>query len=336
MRRTGPSPVRARTYTKPSRSSKKTRRAERPLWRNPGVVVFLLAAAMVTAGFAVFLKARHDAPVLSARMGPLAVRLERARWMVDHMDHSGGFSRPAAMMPGMPEPGEQRLAVELAFRNVGVRPVRYGGHEFSLVTDRGKSYEVYGSDLGTAELRRGQSLNTSLYFDVDTTEDPGRLRLLWRRDGATVYMPLPDPPEHYHARPRGDVVWPGDVTLLLPVGNSDRGAVLFTTTYGCIACHGDPKRPGTNMVGPHLGAIGVVAGEREAEKAAPQYIYESILRPNDFIVEECRDGVPCSSPSAMPDYAQLLSLQDMADLVTYLMLLTGTDTAAGEPSQAGS
>lgn len=300
------------------------------------MVVFLLAAAMLTAGFAVFFEARREAPVLSARLGNLAVRLEQARWMADHMDHGGGFTRPATMMPGMPEPGIQRLAVELAFRNAGDWPVGYHGEEFSIVTDRGETYGIYGADLGTAELGRGQSLNTSLYFDVDTDEDPGRLRLLWQRDGDRVFMPLPDPPDHYHARPRGDVVWPGDVTVLLPLGSSERGAELYGATYGCIACHGDPERPGTNMVGPHLAAAGVVAAGRQEGKAAPQYLYESILRPNDFIVEECRDGMPCSTPSAMPDYAELLSLQDMADLIAYLMLLTDAGTAVEGSGQAGS
>lgn len=275
---------------------------------------------MLAAGVAVFVQARRESPVLAARVGGLAVRLERARWMTDHMDHGGGFARPAVMMPGMPEAGFQRLSVELSFHNAGSRPAAFQGEEFSLVTGRGETLEIYGADLGTARLGRGQSLNTSLYFDVNTTADPGRLRLLWRRGGEKVYMPLPAPPEHYHARPRGDVVWPSDVTILLPMGNSERGAELFSAAFGCVACHGDPARPGSNPIGPHLGAIGMVAGERQDAKAAPQYIYESILRPNDFIVEECRDGRPCAAPSAMPDYAELLSLQDMADLVAFLML----------------
>lgn len=304
-------------------AKRRQKKAGRPGWKNPGVLIFLVACALLTAGFAVLVQARRESPVLSARVGRLAVRLERARWMTDHMDHGGGFARPATMMPGMPEPGIQRLSVELAFHNAGSGPTRYRGEEFSLLMGSGETLDVYGADLGTAELAAGQSLNTSIYFDVDTTEDPGRLRLLWQRRDEKVYMPLPPVPEHYHARPRGDVVWPADVTILLPLGNAERGAVLYGATFGCVACHGYTERPDTNLVGPHLGTIGSVAGERLAEQTAPQYLYASILRPNDFIVEQCRGGMPCSSPSAMPDYAELLGLQDMADLVTFLMLQTG-------------
>lgn len=300
-------------------------------WKNPGVLAFFAALAMLLAGVAVFVEARRSSPVMAARVGNLAVRLEQARWMSDHMDHGSGFSRPSSMMPGMPETGTQRLSVELAFRNTGNLPVHYRGEEFSLAFEGGEIVDVYGADLPGAELGRGQALNTSIYFDVNTDDDPGRLRLLWQRDGRQVYMPLPSPPEHFHARPRGDVVWPRDVTVLLPLGNSERGAALFESTFGCVACHGRIERPGSNFVGPHLAAIGSTAASRDAEKSAPQYLYESVLRPNDYIVETCRDGRPCTSPSAMPDYGELLSLQDMADLISFMML----QTLPAPPEEAG-
>jgi hypothetical protein len=53
--------------------------------------------------------------------------------------------------------------------------------------------------------------------------------------------------------------------------------------------------------------------------AAAQYIYESILSPGAFIAPECKDGNPCSEPTAMPEYASLMNLQDFADMVTFLL-----------------
>ncbi len=300
------------------RRGKKTSDMARPWWASPGVAVFAVALLMAAAGLALMIQAQRQAPVLAATVGDFSVRLQRARWMTDHMDHGGGFARPATMMPGMPEPGVQRLSVELALHNAGSEPVEYLGEEFSLVSSLGESYAVFGADVGIARLARGQRLNTALYFDVDTLTDPGLLRLRWQRGDRRVTMPLPPPPEHYHAQPRGDVVWPDAVTFLLPIGNFERGETLYAATFGCIACHGDVSRPASNPVGPHLGRIGTVASERVAGQPATQYIYESILRPNDYITAECHPGMPCSTPSAMPDYAELLGLQDMADLVTYL------------------
>ena len=54
---------------------------------------------------------------------------------------------------------------------------------------------------------------------------------------------------------------------------------------------------------------------------APQYIYESIVEPAAFIAPECKGGLPCVTPTAMPEYASLMDLQDAADLLGYLLEL---------------
>ncbi len=90
-----------------------------------------------------------------------------------------------------------------------------------------------------------------------------------------------------------------------------------------MACHGDPGVPGSNNVGPHLGTIGATAGTRIEGLPAAQYIYESILEPSAFIAPECKDGQPCQEPTAMPEYASLVTLEHVADLVTYLLEQTG-------------
>ena len=74
-------------------------------------------------------------------------------------------------------------------------------------------------------------------------------------------------------------------------------------------------------VAPWHGDLGVNAPNRVEGLSAEQYIYESILYPNYYIVPECPTGA-CSEPSSMPNnYIQDFSNnpQDLIDIVTYLL-----------------
>lgn len=119
------------------------------------------------------------------------------------------------------------------------------------------------------------------------------------------------------ATPEADVVWPEDVAEL-PEGNPDNGGSLYVS-YGCVGCHGDPTVEGSNAVGPWLGNIHADGATRIDGTSSEQYIYESILHPNDFIAPVCANGNPCS-PDVMPkDFGTRMSLQDIADIIAYLM-----------------
>ena len=109
----------------------------------------------------------------------------------------------------------------------------------------------------------------------------------------------------------------------LPAGDADAGVDAYLA-QGCTGCHGLPDSPAENHlgVGPHLGNIANVGADRVPGMSAEQYIYESILDPNAFIVEECPLG-PCVEPSQMRmDYPDVLTEQGMADLIAYYMTLT--------------
>jgi mono/diheme cytochrome c family protein len=112
--------------------------------------------------------------------------------------------------------------------------------------------------------------------------------------------------------------WPEDVAEL-PEGDATAGGERFVSA-GCTACHGDPATPGSNAVGPHLGNIGNAGADRVEGMAADQYIYTSILHPNDFIAPICANDQACNQPSAMPsNFGQTLTPEDMANLIAYLM-----------------
>lgn len=288
-------------------------------WRQPGVLVFLGVVALALVGWLLVLRAGQKVTTRQATQGGLRLRMDEARWILDQMDHGENFQKPSVMMPDMPEWGSQRVTLDLSVYNESEEIQIFDGGEFFLVPEIGDEVAPMGAQVGRARLAPGQALNTALHFDFDTTLPHGKLRVAWRRAGEIAYFPIPEPAEHYHLRPRGgELNLPPDARLVMPLGKAERGRRLFFERYGCVACHGDPEVPGSNNVGPHLAGVASAAGGRVEGLPAAQYLYESILDPNAVIAPECKGG-PCSSPSAMPEYASLVSLQDVADLLAYLI-----------------
>jgi len=307
------------------RASRELRRRREALrwWTQPGVLLFGGAICLATIGWGLVIQAGRRIPVEEATIDGLYLHLEQARWILDQMDHGENFQKPSVMMPDMPEWGRQRVTLELAFHNRSPESRVYDGSEFFLVPDLGDAVPPVGAQAGRARLAPGQTFNTAVHFDFDTTAPHGKLRVEWRRGGESVFFPVPEPAEHYHLRPRGgEVAFPPQARMVLPLGEPERGRRLFVGVYGCVACHGDPEVPGSNNVGPHLAGIGRAAGGRIEGKSAAQYVYESIIEPGAFIAPECKGGLPCSEPTAMPEYASLMSLQDLADVLSYVAGLT--------------
>ena len=119
--------------------------------------------------------------------------------------------------------------------------------------------------------------------------------------------------------PLSSVEWPETVEELTE-GDAENGPDVYQLN-GCAGCHGNPEDPNWVGLGPWLGNIGKDAETRVEGMSAEQYIYESILDPNAFIAPDCPNG-SCNDPSVMrQDYPNLLSDQDMADLVEYYMTL---------------
>ncbi len=290
----------------------------------PGVLVFAGALILAAVGWGLLVNAARRLPVREATIDGLHVRFDDARWVLDQMDHGENFAQPAAMMPDMPMFGSQRVTTYIALENRTDQVREYRGEEFFLVPEIGDEVPPFGAVIGQASLEPGQTINTAISFDIDTQKPHGRLLVEWRRDGKTAYFPIPEPADHFHLRPRGAADLPPDARLLLPIGKANRGARLYAGTYGCGACHGDPSIADSNNIGPHLGRIAAVAGDRIKDVRPEQYIYESIIDPGSFIAPECKGGVPCDEPTAMPEYSSLVTLQDAADLLAYLLELRGS------------
>lgn len=100
------------------------------------------------------------------------------------------------------------------------------------------------------------------------------------------------------------------------VGDVASGAALFANVPGnapCSSCHYVDSDQ--MLVGPGMLGVGERAGERVSGEDAAEYLRNSILHPNDHVVE----GYPAQ---VMPqNYGDSLSEEDINDLIAYMLSL---------------
>ncbi|MGJ3238392.1 MAG: c-type cytochrome [Anaerolineae bacterium] len=115
-----------------------------------------------------------------------------------------------------------------------------------------------------------------------------------------------------------------DDPLFEAIANADaaNGEALFAANalVPCSTCHHVIENPETQLAGPNQWQLFSHTVERIAEGTidAPgpyTYIYESIINPNDYIVEGYVAGV------MIQGYGDALSEQELYDLVAYLVTL---------------
>lgn len=114
------------------------------------------------------------------------------------------------------------------------------------------------------------------------------------------------------------------VLLVSRFGNPARGDELFHTVfnntstgpYACATCHNAASED--RLIGPGLYNLRGHADHRVEGEVTEVYIYNSILHPNDFIVP----AEPPYPANLMPNnYRDLLSDQDLYDIIAYLLTL---------------
>lgn len=96
--------------------------------------------------------------------------------------------------------------------------------------------------------------------------------------------------------------------------DAERGQQVFLSSHaGCSVCHS--VTPGVEGVGPNLSGVGLVAGARVPGLTAEEYLRQSILDPDAYVV----DGFP--SGQMLDNYRETLSDEDVDALVTFLTTL---------------
>lgn len=279
------------------------------------VVACALALLTAFGGAALAFWTRSLQPRRQVEHSGLRLRLERATWLHEPVDHGDAVKLPAST--GAPRPGEHRLRVELTLFNAGQQEQGFSPRELLLTSSSGPAWRPSGGEPEASHLLPAQALSLSLHFDVPSTAGP--LRLEWERSGERAALLSTRPPPSV-SEPAAPVPWPPRVEEL-PPGNPVAGSALFRGRFACIACHGDPAQQGPRRLGPSLRDFARVGARRVVGRTAAQYAYESLLDPGAYVAPECGGGAACPQPSTMPLYGELLSPQQMADMVSYLVSL---------------
>jgi len=101
-------------------------------------------------------------------------------------------------------------------------------------------------------------------------------------------------------------------------GDTAAGKALFAqpligTQPGCGTCHS--LNPDEVLVGPSMAGIGTRADTRVSGQAAADYIRESILHPDNYVVEGFQPGV------MVQVWEQELTSEQIDNLIAYLLTL---------------
>lgn len=97
------------------------------------------------------------------------------------------------------------------------------------------------------------------------------------------------------------------VSALLENADAANGDALLTQ-YQCVACH----RLAAEVVAPRFVNMAEIAAERRPPMSAAAYIYESITRPSEYVVEGYADTMP-------QDFGTRISDDELGDIIAYLL-----------------
>lgn len=107
---------------------------------------------------------------------------------------------------------------------------------------------------------------------------------------------------------------PADLAEAIANGNVDN-ALTLVAARGCIGCH--QLDPANQLVAPTWHNVGDTAVSRIPGMSPAEYLHQSILKPNDFIVEGYLANI-------MPQtYGDQLTTQDFGDIIAYLLSQNG-------------
>lgn len=148
-------------------------------------------------------------------------------------------------------------------------------------------------------------------FRIDQIENLANFVMNWEDEALTQPDVTPSPIEGVGT----------DITVELPEGDATRGEQL-AVAQGCAGCHISQQIGPPWMSTDSQPGIGTRAEERYTQpdytgnaESAQQYLLESIVQPNIFVVEGFQ-------PNIMPqNYGDLITDQQAADIIAYMLTL---------------
>lgn len=103
-------------------------------------------------------------------------------------------------------------------------------------------------------------------------------------------------------------------------GDAARGKQLYNkstlgkkSTEGCVTCHKYDEKEGKAEKAPYTKGTGARAATRVPGMSAEDYIKESFLKPDAYVVEDFNKG------DMYQKWSEDLSPQEIADLIAYLL-----------------
>jgi cytochrome c551/c552 len=126
-----------------------------------------------------------------------------------------------------------------------------------------------------------------------------------------VIAPTPEPVRFADLTPEEVTAGlPADFAALLAEADPAKGEIAALAN-GCIGCHAlDPNQV---MTGPTWYHVADTAANRRPDVSPALYIYDSIVAPGQYLVP----GYPANIMP--PNYADIISPGDLANLVAYLL-----------------
>ncbi len=104
------------------------------------------------------------------------------------------------------------------------------------------------------------------------------------------------------------------------VGDAERGKKLYNqstlgkkSAEGCVSCHKYDAAAGLDDKAPYTKGTAARAATRVPGLSADEYIKESVLKPDAYVVDKYKAG------DMYQKWGEDLSAQELADLVAYLL-----------------
>jgi mono/diheme cytochrome c family protein len=167
---------------------------------------------------------------------------------------------------------------------------------------------VDGTSLGTIEVDRWADNAVALQT---LSVEPGSHRVEVLARGATASDTLFDEVVGMAANEQVNIVVRSP--KLAAVADEGR-EVFFARASGCSVCHS--IEPGKDLVGPSLYGVATTAETRVPGLDARTYLWQSILLPDEYVVE----GWPAGQ--MLPIYRDRLSQEELDALLVYMLTLT--------------
>ncbi len=146
---------------------------------------------------------------------------------------------------------------------------------------------------------------------------PGMRDALVAEEAGQVVVAEPTAPPPVLAELSGEEIYAGlpeDLAAAVAAANLENGAAV-SLARGCVGCHS--LDPAATMTGPTWHNIGDTAIVRVPGEGPAEYLHQSIVAPNDYVVPNFPANI------MPPNYGELLSTQELADVIAYLLAQSG-------------